>query len=83
MNEEQLSNYFLSITRQLTELSVTSKSIQKELERMNGNVSALWRSENGQNERLARLETKAGIFGAVGGALVAASIAGIKWIAGR
>jgi uncharacterized coiled-coil DUF342 family protein len=81
MNEEQLSKHFLSIERQLAELSVTARSIQKELNKINGSVHELRRSESVQNERLARLETKAGFFyGALGGALVAGFVGAIRWM---
>ena len=83
MNEEQLSKHFLSIERQLAELSVTTKSIQKELTKMNGSVHELWQSESAQNERLARLEVKAGYLGALGGALVAGFVGAIRWMVER
>jgi septal ring factor EnvC (AmiA/AmiB activator) len=83
MNEEQLSKHFLSIERQLAELSVTAKSIQKELTKMNGSVHELRRSEGAQNERLARLEVKAGFLGALGGALVAGFVGAVRWMVER
>ena len=55
-------------------------AMAKAMDETRTNMRSLWASQSDQRERIARLETKAGLLGAVGGALCAGALAIGRWL---
>ena len=82
-NRNYMNRQLAEIQRLLGEHGAKLDGIDKKVDETRQSVRDIWRSQNEQDKQIAKLETKAGVAGFIGGGIITAIILGVKWLAGK
>lgn len=82
-NRNFLNKQLFEIRELLGEHTGKLDGINQNVEKTRQDIGELWRSQSAQDKQIAHLETKAGVFGAVAGIVVAVIIGIGRWLLGK